>query len=133
MAEAPDEGFRVTDRRRRDTINTPPPTSDPPLSRPAAASSSPIPDSQRATSERSLVGLFMMLATEALIALGEAPDPVTGQQQRELAHASDVIDVLTLLRDKTEGHRTTDETRTLDDLIYDLQVRYVKAVKSPAG
>jgi Domain of unknown function (DUF1844) len=75
----------------------------------------------------------MMLATEALIALGEAPDPVTGQQQRELAHASDVIDVLTLLRDKTEGHRTTDETRTLDDLIYDLQVRYVKAVKSPAG
>jgi len=75
----------------------------------------------------------MMLATEVLIALGEAPDPVTGQQHRELAQASDVIDVLSLLRDKTEGHRTTDETRTLDDLIYDLQVRYVNAVKSLAG
>src|SRR5262245_7845525 len=132
VAEAPDEGFRVTDRRRRDTINTPSPASDPSLSRPAFASSSPIPDSQPATSERSLVGLFMMLATEALIALGEAPHPVTGQQHRELAQASDVIDVLSLLRDKTEGHRTTDETRTLDDLIYDLQLRYVKAVKSCA-
>jgi hypothetical protein len=73
----------------------------------------------------------MMLATEALIALGETPDPVTGQQQHELAHASAVIEVLLLLRDKTEGHRSAEETRTLDDLIYDLQLRYVKAAKSP--
>lgn len=75
----------------------------------------------------------MMLATEALVALGEAPDPVTGQQQRELAHASAVIDLLSLLHDKTEGHRTAEETHTLEDLIYDLQLRYVKVVKSPAG
>jgi len=72
-----------------------------------------------------------MLASQALIALGDAPDPVTGQ--RQLAHASDVIDLLSLLRDKTDGHRSAEETRTLDDLIYDLQLRYVKAAKSPAG
>src|SRR5262245_45968541 len=131
VAEAPDEGFRVTDRRRRDTTNTPSPPSDLPLSPSASTSSSSAPDSGTAPA-RSLVGLFMMLATEALIALGEAPDPVTGQQQRGLAHASDVIDVLSLLRDKTEGHRSADETRTLDDLIYDRQLRYVKAVKSCA-
>lgn len=122
----------MTDRRRRDTINTPSPPSDPLMPHPPSTSSSSAPDSGPGP-ERSLVGLFMMLATEALIALGEAPDPMTGQQQRELAHASDVIDVLSLLRDKTEGHRSADETGTLDDLIYDLQLRYVKAVKSPAG
>ncbi len=72
-----------------------------------------------------------MLASEALIALGESPDPVSGQRQTELPHAAAVIDLLTLLRDKTEGHRSADETQTLDDLIYDLQLRYVKAVKSP--
>lgn len=72
----------------------------------------------------------MMLGTEALIALGEAPDPVTGEHQRELAHASAVIDVLSLLRDKTDGHRSAAETQTLDDLIYDLQLRYVNAAKS---
>jgi hypothetical protein len=72
----------------------------------------------------------MMLATEALIALGEAPDPVTGQQQRELTHASALIDLLLLLRDKTQGHRSAEETGTLEDLIYDLQLRYVKAAKS---
>jgi len=73
----------------------------------------------------------MMLATEALVALGDAPDPVSGQQHRELAHASDVIDLLSLLRDKTEGHRSAAENRALEDLIYDLQLRYVQAVKSP--
>ena len=113
MAEAPDEGFRVTDRRRRDA--------------PSGA------DSPSAPPERSLIGLFVMLAGQALIALGDAPDPLSGQRQRELTHASDVIDLLSLLRDKTDGHRSAEETRTLDDLIYDLQLRYVEAVKSPAG
>ena len=113
MAEAPDEGFRVTDRRRRDA-------------------SSDV-DSPGALHERSLIGLFVMLASQALIALGDAPDPVTGQRQRQLTQASDVIDLLSLLRDKTEGHRSAEETHTLDDLIYDLQLRYVQAVKSPAG
>jgi hypothetical protein len=72
----------------------------------------------------------MMLGSEALIALGDEPDPLTGQQHRELTHASNVIDVLALLREKTEGHRSAEETRTLDALIYDLQLKYVKAVKS---
>jgi hypothetical protein len=88
------------------------------------------PSAAHAGDERSLIGLFMMLGTEALIALGEEPDPVTGQQHRELAHASNVIDVLSLLRDKTEGHRSAEETRTLEHLIYDLQLRYVRAAKS---
>ncbi len=131
MTEGPDEGFRVTDRRRRDTINTPSPPGDPRVSRPTPDASSS--ESSSATPERSLVGLFMMIATEALIALGDAPDPVSGQQQRDLTHAAGIIDVLSLLRDKTEGHRSAEENRTLEDLIYDLQLRYVKAVKSPAG
>lgn len=73
----------------------------------------------------------MMLATEAVIALGEAPDPATGQHQLELPHAAEVIDLLLLLRDKTEGNRTAEETQVLDELLYDLQVRYVRATKSP--
>ena len=71
-----------------------------------------------------------MLATDALIALGETPDPVTGERHRELPHAAAVIDLLALLREKTEGHRSVEETKTLDELIYDLQLRYVGAAKS---
>src|SRR5256712_1430999 len=129
MAEPPDEGFRVPDRRRRDTIEAPGASSAPSPPRPAATFS---PEGLHdAPDPRNLVGLFVMLATEAVIALGEAPDPVTGQRQRELPHAAGLIDLLTLLREKTEGNRSAEETQSLDELIYDLQLRYVKATKSP--
>jgi hypothetical protein len=114
MAPDPEEGFRVTDRRRRDAAEEPPTSAVPPAG----------------PAERSLTGLFMMLATEAMIALGDVPDPATGQHQRDLPQAVGVIDVLALLREKTEGNRSGDETRLLDELIYDLQLRYVRATKS---
>src|SRR5207247_1113658 len=82
----PDEGFRVTDRRRRDTIEAPGASSAPSPPRPAATFS---PEGLHdAPDPRNLVGLFVMLATAAVIALGEAPDPATGPRQRELPPAA---------------------------------------------
>jgi len=79
--------------------------------------------------ERSLVGLFMMLASSAVVSLGDAPDPLTGQRGRDLENAADAIDLLALLREKTEGHRSPEETQVLGELLYDLQLRYVNATK----
>jgi hypothetical protein len=61
--------------------------------------------------------------------MGAAPDPVSGQIRRDLEQATEVIDLLILLREKTEGNRTSEETRILDQLVYDLQLRYVSARK----
>jgi len=114
--------FKVTDRRRR------PETEDPP--RPAASGAeSPPPHVPSPPEERSLAGLFMMLASSAVVALGHAPDPLTGQRQIDLVQAADAIDLLVLLREKTEGHRSGDETQMLEELIYDLQLRYVQVTK----
>jgi len=73
----------------------------------------------------------MMLASSAVIAMGEAPDPISGERHRDLAQAAGAIDLLVLLRDKTEGNRTEEESRLFEDLIYDLQLRYVTATKRP--
>jgi hypothetical protein len=129
--------FKVTDRRRRDDDE--PPTAAPsrPEPRPAQTPPSPIIESPRDAApppgapERSLVGLLMMLGSEALIALGEAADPVSGQRHRELPHAAGVIDLILLLREKTEGNRSPEETQVIDELLYDLQMRYVNASKRP--
>jgi hypothetical protein len=120
MPQSPEEGFKVTDRRRRDEAesrgrDTTP--REPSASRPSA-------------DHRSLGDLFMMLATEAVVALGDAPDPATGQHQQILPHAAEIIDLLLLLREKTEGNRTEEETEILEQLLYDLQLRYVRATKS---
>jgi len=97
--------FKVTDRRRRLDAEDPP---RPPLS--SDESRPPVPHGSAPPGERSLAGLFMMLASSAVIAL-------------------DAIDLLVLLREKTEGHRSGDESRILDELIYDLQVRYVQVTR----
>src|SRR5690242_9402312 len=124
----PDEGFRVTDRRHRGDEEAAP-SSEPrrePAAPPRAAAAAPPPDE-----ERSLVGLFMMLGSSALMALGET-DATTGQRgQRDLPMAAEVIDVLALLREKTEGRRSADESQVLDQLLYDLQMRYVNLTKHP--
>ena len=39
------------------------------------------------------------------------------------------IDLLLLLREKTQGNRSERETQIIEGLIYDLQLRYVAATK----
>ncbi|PYM04944.1 MAG: DUF1844 domain-containing protein [Candidatus Rokuibacteriota bacterium] len=72
-----------------------------------------------------------MLATSALVALGESPDPLTGRVQKDLAQASEAIDILVLLREKTQGNRTPEESDLLEQIIYDLQLRFVRATGVP--
>jgi hypothetical protein len=133
----PDEGFKVTDRRRRGDDEAPAAreTTSPRAARPAPPPRpDPAPGHARETAapaERSLVGLFMTLGSSALMALGEVADAATGQRQRDLPGAAEVIDLLLLLREKTEGHRSPDETQVLEELVYDLQLRYVNATKRP--
>jgi len=73
----------------------------------------------------------MMFASSALVSLGDAADPSTGEQHVDLEQARDVIDMLALLRDKTAGNRTDEESRLLEQIMYDLQIRFVRA--SEAG
>lgn len=131
-----EESFRITDRRRRSEESDKPPA--PPAEGASgalgsrAAGTTPADDMGRSAPEdRSLVGLFMMLGSTAAVALG-APDPVTGETHRDPAHAAALIDLLALLRERTEGNRTAEETQVLDELIYDLQLRYVRVMK-PSG
>jgi Domain of unknown function (DUF1844) len=140
MAESgPDGEFRVTDRRRRadadepapaaSRAEAPPHTIEEPPRRQAQPEAAPFEGGPAGDEERSLEGLFVMLASSAVVALGETPDPMTGQVRRDPEAAADAIDLLALLREKTEGNRTPRETQLLEELIYDLQLRYVAAMK----
>jgi len=130
-AGEPEEGFKVTDRRgRSDEFEVAPRAPEP---SPAGVRATPAaPPPPPSDPDRSLVGLFMMLAGSAAMALGEVEDPVTGQRQVDLEQAADVIDLLMLLREKTEGHRSAEETQALDGVLYDLQLRYV-SVRNRGG
>lgn len=135
--DEPDETFRVTDRRRRAEADEPAPSSPPRAETarpepPRHAAPPPPPDphgSPPEAGERSLAGLFVMLAGSAAMAMGDAADPMTGQVHQDLDQAADIVDLLILLREKTEGNRSPEETQILDEILYDLQLRYVAAMK----
>ena len=126
--DAPDQGFRVSDRRRRDD-------DEPPEGResasPAETRREPSPDAPEGERTRDLTGLFVMFASSALIALGESPDPLTGQVSKDLDQATEAIDVLMLLREKTQGNRTPPEDQLLEQILHDLQLRFVRATRAP--
>jgi hypothetical protein len=69
--------------------------------------------------------LAAMLAEPAAIYLGDAPLP-DGQWAENLEMARLHIDLLDVLRQKTAGNLTGQESAFLEDLLYRLRVRYVQ-------
>ena len=66
----------------------------------------------------------------ALVHLGDAPDPSGGPAKRDVAMAKQTIDLLAVLQEKTEGNLTGEEERLLDQVLYDLRMRYVEVARS---
>jgi len=72
---------------------------------------------------------IMSLNTSILYHLGEIEDPVSGKKAVSLDPARHGIDTLMLLQNKTKGNLTTDEEEMLRNILYDVKLRFVKAVK----
>jgi hypothetical protein len=142
MAEREEESFKVTDRRRRvDEEDAPSPAAEserrapepaPRAAEPAATAAPPTgrPPGEIDQPQRDLTGLFLMFASSALVAMGEAPHPQDGSVEKDLDAAAEAIDMLMLLREKTEGRLTAEEEQLLGHILYDLQLRFVEARKT---
>ena len=65
------------------------------------------------------------LAMEALIALGDAPNPRTRKPTPNLPHAKYLIDLMGILEEKTRGNLSVDEERLLKETLYQLRMRYL--------
>ena len=76
----------------------------------------------------SFAGFVMTLATTAAIHFGDSPDPVTGEAGRSnLPGAQQMIDILSLLEQKTRGNLSPEERQLLDQILYELRLRWVDA------
>lgn len=72
----------------------------------------------------------LSLSTSAMLHLGQIPNPDTNQPEPNLPLARQTIDILALLQAKTKGNLTEREARVLDDLLYDLRMRFLEASKA---
>jgi hypothetical protein len=77
------------------------------------------------------VGFVLSLAHTAAFHFGDVPDPVTGEPgTANLAAAQQIIDILALLEEKTRGNLTAEERQLLEQLLYELRMRFVEASKT---
>ena len=72
---------------------------------------------------------IMSLTSSAFYHLGDMPDPSTGKKEVNLPAVQQTIDMLIMLREKTKGNLKEDEEKLNDQLIYELQVKYVAKTK----
>lgn len=129
-------GFRVSDRRgqakqappsevpRPQAPEAAPPSEGGEGARPGAA---PGAEEQGSGPPITFTTFVFSLSSSALVQLGEIPDPFTKQVEQNLAVAQQTIDLLGMLEEKTTGNLSEDEKKTLDAVLYDLRLRFLKA------
>lgn len=79
----------------------------------------------------SFVAFILSLASNAAVHFGDLPDPITEEQRPpDLDAAAQLIELVALLEEKTRGNLTAEERRLLDQVLYELRMRFVEAKKS---
>jgi hypothetical protein len=143
MADEKNEpsGFKVVDRRsftpegsRRDEsppevrkAEPPPPTER--VSRPQIIEPSEAGFPDEPTGFETLVSY---LSTTTMFQLGLIPGPGGERIPADMANAQRTIDLLQVLQEKTQGNLTPNESRLLDDVLYELRMTFVELQKRQA-
>lgn len=84
--------------------------------------------SRPSESSKVFLGLVQTLGYQALMHLGEIPDPATQQREVNAEAAKEAIDLLAVLRDKTQGNLSDDEKKILETLLTQLQIKFSQSV-----
>jgi hypothetical protein len=75
-------------------------------------------------------GTFVVgLSTQALMHLGEIPDPHTNQSSTDLPAAQQLIDIIAMLQEKTHGNLDRDEEAMLEAILFELRMKYVERAR----
>ena len=139
--EEQDQRFKVSDRRKfteegelRPSAEAETPSEEP--SPPTTDLKTPQEQDPKPTSEEAagtamnFSSFLLSLATTGMVHLGEIADPVTGQKVANLDAAKQMIEILSILKEKTNGNLSADEVRLLDSLLYELQMNFVNKSKT---
>jgi hypothetical protein len=86
-------------------------------------------DSKKVPREVQFLDIIFMLSQAAFQHLGEIPNPVNNKVEVDLDAAKFSIDALDVIKKKTKGNLTSDEDKVLDDLLYNLRMKYLEVYK----
>lgn len=76
--------------------------------------------------EANFINYISGLAYQAMVFMGEIPNPATNTNEKNLEQAKFVIETLILLQEKTKGNLTQKESDMLNTAAYELQMKFVE-------
>ena len=79
--------------------------------------------------EINFTSFIFSLSTSALLHFGEITDPISNKKERNLPLAKQTIDLLGMLKEKTKGNLSKEEDELLDNILYNLRMKYVEEMK----
>ncbi len=142
MGEAEDKGFVIKDRRifskdrTEETDKVEPEEPKKAQENQKEETSKEIPKEQKGDSsahiplpEVTFSTFIFSLASSAMVHLGEVVDPHTNTKKVDLPMAKQTIDILGMLKEKTKGNLENEEERLLDNLLFELRMKYVAKSK----
>jgi Domain of unknown function (DUF1844) len=141
-SEEKDKGFTVQDRRRfsaEGEAKAEGPQEEHPAPSPESASRAAVAEPRQgaepgplAEAEVTFTTFMVGLSTQALAALGEISDPVSGARSKDLEAAQQLIDIIGMLREKTRGNLDPDEDGLIEAILFDLRMKYVELARQSA-
>src|SRR5262252_6024429 len=79
----------------------------------------------------SFAAFVLSLAHTTAVHFGDVDDPVSGTRTApNLPAAQQMIEILSLLETKTRGNLTAEERQLLEQILYELRMRFVEAGKA---
>lgn len=127
MADEKDQGFVIRDRRGRgEEAPAAASTPTPPAPQPAPAESHQADAHGHAGHLPVNFSSFVIsMGSSALMLMGEQLDPQQPTMQKNLPQAKEIIDLLSMLEEKTRGNLTPDEQVVVKDMLYALRMKFV--------
>jgi Domain of unknown function (DUF1844) len=78
----------------------------------------------------SFVAFILSLASNAAVHFGDLPDPMTNETRPpDLDAAAQLIEIIAMLEEKTRGNLSAEERQLIDQILFELRMRYVEAKK----
>ena len=118
-------GFVIRDRRGRSDATSETTTPKPPVEAPVPPSADTSHESSHAGPPVTFASFVFSLGTSALMLMGETLDPQQPAPPVNIPQAKEMIDILSMVEEKTKNNLSTEESSILRDMLYTLRMKFV--------
>lgn len=131
--EKKEKPFTFVDKRRRseEEAEEPEKSAESPLAEPGEEAASGLEGEEAPPMDFST--FIFSLTSSAAYHMGGFQDPVSGKTSVNLDLAKQTIDIIAMLQEKTKGNLTDEESKLMTQVLYDLRMQFVQALKKESG